>query len=191
MEFIFATGNDHKLEEVKAILPKSILIRSLKELGYNKEIPEPYETIEENAIHKASVIYKHFDKNCFAEDTGLEVEALEGAPGVYSARYAGDHCSASENVELLLHNMRDKPIRTARFKTVAALIIGGEIHTFEGIVTGKISREIRGKGGFGYDPIFIPDSFSESYAEMDKTVKNSISHRSLSINKLCNFIAEK
>lgn len=190
MEYIFATGNAHKLEEVKAILPSSIEIISLKELGYDKDIPEPFETIEENAIHKAKVIFDHFGKNCFAEDTGLEVESLDGAPGVYSARYAGEHCSAEDNVQLLLKNLADTSNRKARFKTVSALIIEGNIHTFEGIVEGEITREVKGKGGFGYDPIFIPHSFSESYAEMEKELKNSISHRSLSVNKLCNFIME-
>lgn len=191
MEFIFATGNAHKLEEVRGILPDFIEVLSLKEVNYLKEIPEPYETIEENAVHKAQVVFDYFGKNCFAEDTGLEVEALNGAPGVYSARYAGDECSAERNVELLMSNMSSKQNRSARFKTVSALIIEGEVYTFEGIVNGIISRELRGNGGFGYDPVFIPNSFSQTYAEMDIQTKNRISHRSLSINKLCNFIHEK
>jgi len=188
MEFIFATGNAHKLSEVTSILPDRINLLSLKEVGYKKEIPEPYQTIEENAIHKAKVIYECYEKNCFAEDTGLEVEALNGDPGVYSARYAGEDCVAENNMNLLLANLEGVKNRKARFKTISALIVDGEIHTFEGIVEGQILGNKRGKNGFGYDPIFMPNGYSKSYAEMENDIKNKISHRSLSINKLCNFI---
>lgn len=189
-DLIFATGNAHKLKEVRAILPESMNILSLKDVSYTQEIPEPYETIEENAVHKARVIYEYYGKNCFAEDTGLEVEALDGAPGVYSARYAGEDCIAEDNVKLLLHNLTEKSNRKARFKTVSALFWEGKLYTFQGIKTGVITSERSGNQGFGYDPIFIPDGHTQTYAQMDIELKNKISHRSLSISKLCNFIKE-
>lgn len=187
-QIIFATNNPHKLQEINQIVVDRYQIRSLSDMGFFEEIPETSPTIEANALQKAWYIYNRFKMNCFADDTGLEVEALNGAPGVYSARYAGPDCSYADNVNKLLDALQDKALRTARFKTVVALIYEGKEHLFEGIVNGKILTEARGGGGFGYYPVFLPDGHHQSFAEMSPDLKNSISHRSIAVQKLVRFL---
>ncbi len=187
-QIIFATNNPHKLQEINQIVADRYQIHSLSDMGFFEEIPETSPTIEANALQKAWYIYTHFRVNCFADDTGLEVEALKGAPGVYSARYAGPNCSYADNVNKLLDALQDKALRTARFKTVVALIHEGKEHLFEGIVNGQILTEARGGGGFGYDPVFLPDGHHQSFAEMSPDLKNSISHRGIAVQKLVRFL---
>lgn len=188
MDIVFATGNKHKLQEVNELIGHKFNIISLSDLNFHEDIPEPYETLEENALEKARVIHQKFGKNCFSEDTGLEVAALNGAPGVYSARYAGSQKSASDNIQLLLKNLAGEANRTAQFRTVAALIIDDKEYLFEGIVKGIITKELSGEGGFGYDPVFQPEGYTYSFAEMDGKEKNSISHRGRAIKKLVAFL---
>lgn len=188
MDFIFASNNQHKLEEVRSILGKNHQVMSLKELDFEQEIPETEETLQGNALQKARFIYERFKKNCFADDTGLEIEALDLRPGVYSARYAGEHCSFEDNMNKVLSEMQNIDNRTARFRTVIALIINGEEFLFEGCVNGHISREKHGNEGFGYDPIFIPEGNNLSFAEMTIEDKNNISHRGQALAKLSNFL---
>ncbi|MEI7595177.1 MAG: RdgB/HAM1 family non-canonical purine NTP pyrophosphatase [Bacteroidota bacterium] len=190
MEFIFATNNKHKLEEVKHLFAnrKDITIKSLAEIGFNEEIPETHETLSENAFEKSEHIFKRFNVNCFADDTGLEIEALNGAPGVYSARYAGVGCSFQDNVNKTLLEMKGKTNRKARFRTVVSLILEGKEYQFEGIVDGEILTEPTGKDGFGYDPIFKPTGYDQSFAEMDLDEKNKISHRARAFNKFAEFL---
>jgi XTP/dITP diphosphohydrolase len=186
---VFATNNKHKLEEVGDILKERVDILSLNDIDCHDDIPETADTLEGNALIKAHYIYDKYHKNCFADDTGLEVEALGGAPGVYSARYAGGEGHDSEaNMTKLLINLEGEANRKARFRTVVALIIDGEEHLFEGIVEGRIIDERRGGQGFGYDPIFVPDGFDKTFAELGEEVKNTISHRSRAVNKLCEFL---
>jgi len=187
-KIIFATNNAHKLEEVRHYLKDLYQVISLKEIGFTEEIPEPYETLEENALTKSKTIYEKFGIDCFADDTGLEVEALDGAPGVYSARYAGPNCSFEDNVNKMLEEMQDKQNRKAQFRTVVSLILNGEEFYFEGIVKGEIARERSGAEGFGYDPIFIPNGFDSSFAQMGLSEKNKISHRGRAIAKLVEFL---
>jgi XTP/dITP diphosphohydrolase len=188
-QLVFATNNKHKLEEVGDILKERVDILSLNDIDCHDDIPETADTLEENALIKAHYIYDKYHKNCFADDTGLEVEALGGAPGVYSARYAGGEGHDSEtNMTKLLINLEGEANRKARFRTVVALIIDGEEHLFEGIVEGRIIDERRGGQGFGYDPIFVPDGFDKTFAELGEEVKNTISHRSRAVNKLCEFL---
>lgn len=182
MKLLFASHNQHKLEEVRSILLskglQGIELISLSDLGDEEEIPENGETLEENALQKAREVWRRYHIPCFADDTGLEVRALDGAPGVYSARYAGSHCSAEDNVDKLLRKLQDKEDREAQFRTVIALILDdGEEHLFEGEVAGEILRERRGAGGFGYDPIFLPAGKELSFSEMTLEEKNGISHR--------------
>ena len=188
MQLIFATNNLHKLEEVTAIVPDKYTIRSLKDLGFEGDIPEPYETIEENAIGKARFIYEKFGVPCFADDTGLEVEALNGQPGVYSARYAGENCSFSDNVIKLLKELNGISNRKACFRTIVAFIDGENQYVFEGRIDGTISTKPSGEKGFGYDPLFIPNGYSTSFAEMSAEIKNSISHRFLAVKKFVDFL---
>lgn len=188
MKLIFATNNDNKLSEVKQLLGNEFEIISLKEIGYLEDIPEPYDTLEENSLTKAETIYKEFGLNCFAEDTGLEIESLNGKPGVISARYAGLQKSAEDNMNKVLKELNGTDNRNAQFRTVATLIINGQVHQFEGIVKGEITKEKTGIGGFGYDPIFKANGYDISFAEMDKITKNKISHRGKAINKLVKFL---
>lgn len=185
---VFATANPNKIQEVNEILDQSIRIIGLEEIGCQEDIPETSPTIEGNALQKARYVRQHYQKDCFAEDTGLEVEALNGEPGVFTARYAGPHRSANDNMDLLLQKLAGQDNRRARFKTVVALILDGQEYTFEGIVNGTIGLEKKGAGGFGYDPIFFPDGFSQSFAEMEAKIKNKISHRGKAISQLSAFL---
>lgn len=188
MELVFATNNAHKLEEVRQILGERFTIHSLKEIGCHEDIPETGDTFQDNALQKARYVKEHYGYDCFADDTGLEVKALNGAPGVHSARYAGDHDSEA-NMTKLLQELEKKPDRSAQFRTVVALILNGQEVLFEGIVTGKISTERHyGDSGFGYDPIFIPDGYSETFSQMSSQGKNLISHRGRAVRKLADYL---
>ena len=191
MKLVFATNNKHKLEEVRAILGNRIEVLSLNDINCHDDIPETADTLEGNALIKARYIYEKFGVDCFADDTGLEVDVLGGEPGVYSARYAGEECNSEANMHKLLHNLTGKNNRDAQFRTVIALIIKGEEKFFNGIVKGKISNEKMGDAGFGYDPIFIPEGFSESFAQMTSDMKNSISHRYRATEELSNYLKEQ
>ena len=181
IDLIFATGNQNKLLEINKIIPNNVKIISLKDLKFSDDIPENENTIEGNAIYKAKYIYNKFNTNVFSDDTGLEVEALNGEPGVYSARYAGEACDSNDNINKLLKKLKKKKNRNARFKTIIALIIKNKIHTFEGIINGEILKNQIGENGFGYDSIFRPAGYSKSFAELSINEKNIISHRSLAI----------
>lgn len=185
---VFATNNNNKVTEVRSILKGKFNILSLTEAGIQIDIPEPYNTIEENACQKARVIHKLINDDCFAEDTGLEVAALNGEPGVKSARYAGNNRSFENNIDKLLANLTDKENRKAQFRTVICLIIKGKEKLFEGICKGSIIAERRGTSGFGYDPVFIPDDSIKTFAEMSMTEKNLFSHRRIAIEKLTAFL---
>ncbi len=185
---IFATNNKHKLEEVNYILHNRYKIISLKEIGINEDIPETEPTIEGNASQKAWYIYKRLHKDCFADDTGLEVEALNGAPGVFSARYAGETHNFDLNIDKLLRNLNGIDNRKARFRTVISLIIDGQEHQFEGILRGVIIDIRKGTHGFGYDPVFIPEGYSQTLAELGPEVKNAISHRAIAMHKMAEFL---
>ena len=188
-KLVFATNNAHKLEEIRAILGDKVEILSLNDINCHADIPETADTLQGNAALKAQYIYENYGLDCFADDTGLEVEALNGAPGIYSARYAGGEGHDSEaNMKKLLSEMQDKENRKARFRTVIYLIEGGKEHFFEGIVNGSIIRERKGGAGFGYDPVFIPDGYSETFAEMGNDEKNKISHRARAVQKLCEYL---
>lgn len=188
-KLVFATNNAHKLEEIRAILGDKVEILSLNDIDCHADIPETADTLQGNAALKAQYIYENYGLDCFADDTGLEVEALNGAPGIYSARYAGGEGHDSEaNMKKLLSEMQDKDNRKARFRTVICLIEGGKEHFFEGIVNGSIIRERKGGAGFGYDPVFMPDGYSETFAEMGNDEKNKISHRAMAVQKLCEYI---
>lgn len=183
-ELVIATNNQHKVEEIRRALGNKIKLISLKDLGCIEEIPEDGTTLKENAYQKAKYVWDKYKKNCFADDTGLMVEALGGAPGVYSARYAGEHCSFDDNIDLLLENMEGKTNRNAYFATVICLIQDGEPVYFEGKCEGCILTERYGRGGFGYDPIFMPKGYGESFAEISMEEKNKISHRGKATEKL-------
>ena len=186
---VFATNNAHKLEEISAILGEKIELLSLKDIKCTADIPETADTLEGNAMLKAEYIYEHYGVDCFADDTGLEVEALDGAPGVYSARYAGgDGHNSEANMQKLLQELRGVENRKAQFRTAICLIKDGKKHLFEGIVRGEIIKEKRGGAGFGYDPIFRPEGYTETFAELGNDIKNKISHRALAIEKLCRFL---
>ena len=184
MELVFATNNLHKLSEVQELIGESFSIKSLKDIEFSEEIPEDHNTIEENATQKAFYIYDRFKLNCFADDTGLEIESLEGRPGVYSARYAGPDCSFDDNVDKVLQEMRGHTNRAARFRTVISLVIDGKERKFEGTVNGVILTEKRGDAGFGDDEIFKPHGFTHSFAQMSLDEKNAISHRAIATKKL-------
>lgn len=188
---VFATNNPHKLKEIKAKIGETYEIKSLKDINAEEEIPEPYETLHENAFNKARFIHKKYGHDCFADDTGLVIDALDGRPGVFSARYAGPQCSFQDNVNKVLAEMREKKNRLARFKTVIALIIEEQEYQFEGTVEGHIISEERGDEGFGYDPIFMPQGFNQTFAEMPLDIKNRISHRGKAIAKLTEFLRNK
>jgi XTP/dITP diphosphohydrolase len=189
INLIFATSNQNKVLEIQKILPKKFNIKSLKDLNYFEDVPENETTIEGNAIFKAKYIYKKFNINVFADDTGLEVEALNREPGVHSARYAGKTRNSEKNIKKLLKNLKNIKNRNARFKTVIALIIDNKLHIFSGIVEGYILDSPKGNNGFGYDPIFCPNGFDKSFAELTLKEKNLISHRSLAMKKLIDFIS--
>lgn len=188
MKLVFATNNRHKLQEVRDILGERVEVLSLKDIDCNDEIPETGTTLEENALIKARWVKEKYGYNCFADDTGLEVEALGGAPGVYSARYAGEECDSQANMLKLLENLTGKSNRNAQFRTVIALIIENKEILFDGVVKGVISEKKMGDAGFGYDPIFIPDGYSMSFAQMESRLKNSISHRYRAAVKLNDYI---
>lgn len=190
MKLVFATNNKHKLEEVRDIVGDRVEILSLNDINCNDEIPETADTLQGNALIKARYIYEKYGVDCFADDTGLEVEALDGAPGVYSARYAGEECDSEANMQKLLQNLTGKSERSAQFRTVIALIINGEEKLFNGVVKGEISTGKMGDSGFGYDPIFIPEGFSQSFAQMSSEMKNSISHRYRATEQLSNYLKE-
>ncbi len=188
-KLVFATNNAHKLEEVAAILENQVELLSLNDIGCQTDIPETAETLEGNALLKSSYIYKNYHLDCFADDTGLEVEALNGAPGVYSARYAGgEGHDAQANMLKLLHELDGKENRKAQFRTAISLILDGKEYLFEGVIKGEIIKEKRGDSGFGYDPVFMPEGYDRTFAELGNDIKNQISHRALAIQKLCEFL---
>lgn len=188
-KLVFATNNAHKLEEVSSILGDKIELLSLKDINCDADIPETADTLEGNALLKAEYVYKNYGLDCFADDTGLEVEALNGAPGVYSARYAGGKGhNAEANMQKLLHNMEGKDNRKAQFRTAVSLILNGKEYLFEGVIKGQIIKEKHGTSGFGYDPIFMPDGYDKTFAELGNEIKNQISHRAIAVNKLCEFL---
>ncbi|REG81091.1 non-canonical purine NTP diphosphatase [Algoriphagus antarcticus] len=191
MKICFATNNPNKIEEVKAALGDSFEIVSLKAIGCSDELPETGDTLEHNAFQKAKYVREHFRVDCFADDTGLEVDALEGEPGVYSGRYAGEPRSDDRNIDLLLKNLENSSIRTARFKTVIVLLLGDEEYKFEGVAEGEILKERKGDGGFGYDPVFLPKGYSKSFAELSMAEKNQISHRGKAISELITFLSHR
>jgi len=191
MPLVFASNNPNKIKEIQLLLPNTLQILSLKDIGCLEEIPETAPTIEGNAIQKANYVTEKYGYPCFADDTGLEVAALDNAPGVYSARYAGEQKNADDNMAKLLHNLSDKANRKAQFKTVICLNLNGNQHLFEGIIKGEIIHEKRGSAGFGYDPIFIPNGYSNTFAEMSMSEKSKISHRGLAVEKLVAFLKQK
>lgn len=188
-KLVFATNNSHKLQEIRKIAGNNFEIVSLSDIDCHDDIPETADTLEGNALQKARYIKEHFGYDCFADDTGLEVETLNNAPGVYSARYAGPGHDAEANMNKLLSEMQGKENRKARFRTVIALILNGKEYLFDGIINGSIIEEKRGSTGFGYDPVFMPENYSQTFAELGDDIKNSISHRSLAVNKLISFLS--
>ncbi|HCZ37046.1 MAG TPA: non-canonical purine NTP pyrophosphatase [Cytophagales bacterium] len=188
MTLCFATNNIHKVKEIQALLGNSFNLQSLNDIGCEEELAEDQDTIEGNSLQKAQYVFDHYQVACFADDTGLEVEALNGEPGVYSARYAGEQRNAEDNMQLLLKNLKDKSNLNARFRTVITLIMQSGTHQFEGILNGTITFDKRGTQGFGYDPVFVPKGYQQTLAELDLTEKNKISHRARAIQKLVLFL---
>lgn len=188
MKIVFATNNQNKVKEVQSLLPDDITILSLKDIGCEEDIPETQPTIEGNAIQKAQYVKEHYGYDCFADDTGLEVHALNGEPGVFSARYAGSQRNADDNMNKLLDNLHNKEDRSAQFKTVVALILNGEQYTFTGICEGSIIKEKRGDKGFGYDPIFMANGFTETFAQISLEEKNRVGHRGKAVSQLIQFL---
>ena len=187
-KIVFATNNKHKLDEIRKISEGKLEILSLNDINCRTDIPETGTTLEENALIKARFVKDNFGYDCFADDTGLEVKALDGAPGVYSARYAGEDCRAEDNIRKLLTNLEGISDRRAAFRTVIALLIGDEQYFFEGAIRGKIIDEKRGESGFGYDPVFVPDGYEQTFAELGEDIKNNISHRAIATTKLIRFL---
>lgn len=187
-ELVFASNNAHKLGEIQQLLGDRFAIKSLRDLGCTEDIPENEATLEGNALAKARFVHEKYGCDCFADDTGLLVDSLDGAPGVYSARYAGPECNAVKNIEKLLKELEGKSHRKAAFKTVIVLIQGEEVYFFEGIVKGSIASFCRGNDGFGYDPVFIPDGSDLSFAEMSLNEKNKISHRARAVRALVDYL---
>ncbi|SCD19062.1 Non-canonical purine NTP pyrophosphatase [Proteiniphilum saccharofermentans] len=187
-EIVFATNNQHKLDEIRKITGGRLRILSLADIDCHEEIEETGSTLEENALIKAGFVREKYGYDCFADDTGLEVGALDGAPGVYSSRYAGNGCNPADNMDKLLLALKGAENRSAQFRTVIALVINGKEHLFDGVIKGKIIEEKRGTTGFGYDPIFMPDGYDKTFAELGNEVKNSISHRALAMEKLVGFL---
>ena len=190
MELIIASQNQNKLVEFKKILGDKINLFSLSDIGLNQEIPENEKTIKKNAMFKAKFVNTQTGKNVFADDTGLEIDSLNGEPGVYSARYSGVDRNPDKNIELVLRKLKNKANRNSRFKTIISLIIDGKSVNFEGVVEGKITEEKRGSNGFGYDPIFQPNGYASTFGEMSLNEKNKISHRSIAINKMVQYLKE-
>ena len=190
MELIIASQNQNKLVEFKKILGDKINLFSLSDIGLNQEIPENEKTIKKNAMFKAKFVNTQTGKNVFADDTGLEIDSLNGEPGVYSARYSGVERNSDKNIELVLTKLKNKSNRNSRFKTIISLIIDGKSVNFEGVVEGKITEEKRGSNGFGYDPIFHPNGDASTFGEMSLKEKNKISHRSIAINKMVQYLKE-
>ena len=188
MKIVFATNNPNKLKEIQSLIPKEIEIISLKEIGCNEDIPETGDTLKANAFQKAQYIKDNFNYDCFADDTGLEIDELNGDPGVYSARYAGPERNANANMNKILNELKGKKNRKAQFRTAIALILKGEEHLFEGKVEGYISKDKQGNEGFGYDPIFIPENNTRSFAQMSMQEKGAISHRGRAVNKLVAYL---
>ena len=189
MKLVFATNNANKLSEIQTLVPEGIEILSLRDINCNEELPETNPTLEGNALQKAKFVFDNYGYNCFADDTGLEIDALGGEPGVYSARYAGENCIAEDNINLVLNKLKGETSRTAIFRTVIALIIDGEETLLEGSCKGKITKTKSGLEGFGYDPIFIPNGCKITFAEMTKSHKGAISHRGRAVEKLVLFLA--
>ncbi len=190
MKIVFATNNPNKIKEVQAQLPKQITLLSLADIGCFEDIPETSPTIEGNALQKATYIKENYGYDCFADDTGLEVDALDGAPGVYSARYAGEQKNADENMKKLLAELKEKTNRKAQFKTVIALVLNGKTTCFTGICKGAILKEKKGTKGFGYDPIFKPEGYDLAFAEMTLEQKNTIGHRGKAVEKLIKHLQQ-
>lgn len=191
-KLVFATNNAHKLEEIKSILGDKVEILSLADIDCHADIPETADTLEGNARQKAMYVYTHYGMDCFADDTGLEVDALEGAPGVHSARYASEKGHDSQaNMEKLLREMEEKNDRKAQFRTIISLIEKGEEKQFEGIVRGEILRERKGNAGFGYDPVFRPEGYDKTFAELGNEIKNKISHRARAVAALCEYLSKE
>ena len=188
-ELIFVSHNAHKLEEVKAIVGNNFEVKNLSDINIFDEIPETGLSFKENAQQKAEYIYKKLNCNCFADDSGLSVDALDGEPGIYSARYAGEPCNMQNNIAKLLNNLKEKSDRKAQFTTVIAVVLDGEYHFFEGVIRGKIIDTPRGDNGFGYDPIFVPDGYDQTFAELPTEIKNNISHRAIAMQKFQEFIS--
>ena len=188
---VFATNNQHKLDEIRKITEGRLRIFGLADIGCHEEIEETGSILEENALIKARFVREHYGYDCFADDTGLEVEALDGAPGVYSSRYAGNGCNPADNMDKLLTALQGAANRTAQFRTVIALVINGEEYLFEGVIKGKIIEEKRGSAGFGYDPVFMPDGYDQTFAELGNEVKNNISHRALAMEELVGFLLQE
>lgn len=190
MRLIFATNNTHKTEEIKALLPDDFTIITLKEAGVHGDIPEPHDTLQDNAAEKARTVYALTHSNCFSDDTGLEVYALNNEPGVHSARYAGEGRSFDKNIDKLLQKMEHIQDRSARFRAVICLILDGQEHYFEGVCEGKILEERKGVEGFGYDPVFVPDGADKSFAEMSMEEKNNYSHRGKAVAALVAYLKQ-
>lgn len=190
-KIVFATNNNHKLAEVREILKGHIEIVSLKEIGFEGDIEETEETLEGNALLKARYIYNKYNLDCFADDTGLEIDALNGKPGVYSARYAGEPSDSKKNTEKVLTEMNGEKNRKARFRTVICLVESGESMFFEGKIEGRISEEPSGLKGFGYDPVFIPEGYNQTFADLTMELKNNISHRYLAVCELSKYLSAK
>lgn len=188
MQLVFATNNLNKLKEVQSLIPEHITLLSLKDIGCFEDVPETQKTIEGNAIQKAEYIKEKYGYDCFADDTGLEVTALQGEPGVYSARYAGEQRNDQDNMNLLLSNLKDKPSRSAQFKTVVALHLNGKLETFTGICKGEITLEKQGEKGFGYDPIFKAEGFDKTFAQISIAEKNKVGHRGKAVTQLVDFL---
>lgn len=188
MQLVFATNNLHKIKEISAIIGKQFSILSLKDINCFEDIPETKETIAGNALQKAEYIFSKFGYNCFADDTGLEITSLDNRPGVYSARYAGENKSFEDNMNKVLSEMKDIENREASFKTTIALILDGKKYLFEGVIQGNIIKEKRGSNGFGYDPIFMPFGYEQTFAELSEETKNKISHRAIATKKLIDFL---
>lgn len=191
MKLVFASNNKNKIQEIQALVPKNIQIVSLEDIGCTEDIPETADTIEGNAILKANYVTEKYGYNCFADDTGLEVDALNGAPGVYSARYAGEQKDANDNMDKLLTELEDKSNRKANFKTVIALNLNGKQNLFTGIINGKIIEEKIGTNGFGYDPIFVADGYEKTFAELTMEEKSTISHRGIAVKELILFLQKQ
>lgn len=191
MKLCMATNNAHKIEEIRPLVPGTVGLVSLEEVGCREELPETGDTLEFNSRQKAQFVWDHYGVSCFADDTGLEVEALRGEPGVYSARYAGPGRDARANMELLLRKLEGEENRRAQFRTSITLILDGQAYQFEGVVRGAILGAARGTGGFGYDPLFVPDGYAQTFAEMDLAEKNRISHRARAVERLIRFLRER